>query len=166
VQAAYIEVTPAGTSPSSATTAPETLSASTQVTITAAGTTNVPSVTWGTPAAIAYGTALSGTQLNATANVPGVFVYTPAAGTVLTAGTQTLSVNLHAFRYQHLFCGDRQRAVECYPGQPGDHLGNAGCHLGGHSSQRGAVERHRQRPRQLPVQPRRPAPFQQPERRP
>jgi hypothetical protein len=92
VQAAYIEVTPAGTSPSSATTAPETLSASTQVTITAAGTTNVPSVTWSTPAAIAYGTALSGTQLNATANVPGVFVYTPAAGTVLTAGTQTLSV--------------------------------------------------------------------------
>ena len=37
-------------------------------------------------------TALSATQLNATANVPGTFAYAPAAGTVLNAGTQTLSV--------------------------------------------------------------------------
>ncbi|HSS96514.1 MAG TPA: hypothetical protein VLK33_05780, partial [Terriglobales bacterium] len=29
---------------------------------------------------------------NAAASVPGTLVYTPAAGTVLTAGTQTLSV--------------------------------------------------------------------------
>jgi hypothetical protein len=49
-------------------------------------------VTWNTPAAIAYGTALSATQLNATASVPGTFTYTPAAGTVLGAGTQSLSV--------------------------------------------------------------------------
>jgi len=39
-----------------------------------------------------YGTALSATQLNATALVQGTFVYTPAAGTVIAAGTQTLSV--------------------------------------------------------------------------
>jgi hypothetical protein len=51
-----------------------------------------PTVAWATPAAITYGTALSSTQLNATASVPGTFVYTPAAGTVLGAGTQTLSV--------------------------------------------------------------------------
>ncbi len=51
-----------------------------------------PTVTWTAPAAILYGTALSGTQLNATASVPGAFVYTPATGTVLGAGTQTLSV--------------------------------------------------------------------------
>ena len=31
-------------------------------------------------------------QLDATASVPGTFVYTPPAGTVLCAGTQTLSV--------------------------------------------------------------------------
>jgi photosystem II stability/assembly factor-like uncharacterized protein len=49
-------------------------------------------ITWATPAAITYGTALSATQLNATANVPGTFVYTPQAGTMLTAGAQTLSV--------------------------------------------------------------------------
>jgi glucose/arabinose dehydrogenase len=51
-----------------------------------------PVITWTNPASMAAGTALGGTRLNATANVPGTFVYTPAAGTVLTAGTQTLSV--------------------------------------------------------------------------
>jgi hypothetical protein len=56
-----------------------------------------PVVTWATPAAITYPTALSGTQLNATATgvagaLAGNFNYTPAAGAVLDAGTQTLSV--------------------------------------------------------------------------
>jgi hypothetical protein len=51
-----------------------------------------PSITWATPAAITYGTALSATQLDATTSVAGTFVYTPAAGTVLKAGSQTLSV--------------------------------------------------------------------------
>lgn len=50
-----------------------------------------PSVTWNRPAPINYGTALSGTQLNATANVPGSFAYTPAAGVVLNAGSNSLS---------------------------------------------------------------------------
>ena len=51
-----------------------------------------PAITWATPAAIPYGTALSSTQLNANSTVAGTFVYTPADGTVLTAGPQTLSV--------------------------------------------------------------------------
>jgi hypothetical protein len=63
---------------------------------TSAGFTPVkklPTITWPTPAAITYPTPLSATQLNATANVPGTFVYTPAAGTVLAVGWwQTLSV--------------------------------------------------------------------------
>ena len=54
-------------------------------------------ITWATPAAITYPTALSGTQLDATATyggnpVAGNFVYTPAVGAVLDAGPQTLSV--------------------------------------------------------------------------
>jgi Bacterial Ig-like domain (group 3)/FG-GAP-like repeat/Abnormal spindle-like microcephaly-assoc'd, ASPM-SPD-2-Hydin len=53
-----------------------------------------PTIIWATPAAITYGTALSGVQLNATASVAGSFVYAPAAGTVLNAGAQTLSVTL------------------------------------------------------------------------
>jgi hypothetical protein len=53
-----------------------------------------PTITWATPAAITYGTSLGATQLNAAVNgVAGKLVYTPAAGTVLTAGTQTLSVS-------------------------------------------------------------------------
>jgi len=51
-----------------------------------------PTITWANPAAITYGTALGAAQLNATASVPGTLVYSPAAGTVLTAGTHTLSV--------------------------------------------------------------------------
>jgi hypothetical protein len=49
------------------------------------------SLTWPTPAAIAYGTALGAAQLNATANLPGSFVYTPSAGVLLSAGTNTLT---------------------------------------------------------------------------
>jgi hypothetical protein len=58
------------------------------------GTTPPPAIiTWNSPVAITYGTALSSAQLNATANVPGTFVYTPAGGAVLNAGNgQTLSV--------------------------------------------------------------------------
>jgi len=61
-----------------------------------------PVVTWNNPADIAYGTPLSGAQLNATFTfvingspftVVGTAVYTPAAGTVLPVGSnQTLSV--------------------------------------------------------------------------
>ena len=51
-----------------------------------------PVITWNDPADITYGTALSGTQLNATTPVAGSFVYSPVAGTVLSAGpAQTLS---------------------------------------------------------------------------
>ena len=52
----------------------------------------VPTLTWTNPAPIIYGTALSSNQLNATANIPGSFAYTPTNGTVLDAGTNTLSV--------------------------------------------------------------------------
>src|SRR5262249_36383766 len=55
-------------------------------------TSTSPIVVWNVPAPIAYGVALSSAQLNATAGVPGTFAYTPAAGTVLGAGVQTLSV--------------------------------------------------------------------------
>ena len=52
---------------------------------------STPTITWPTPSAITYGTALSATQLDATASVAGTFTYSPAAGTVLKAGSQTLS---------------------------------------------------------------------------
>jgi uncharacterized repeat protein (TIGR03803 family) len=50
-----------------------------------------PAITWSNPADIIYGTALSATQLNATASVPGTFTYTPVLGNVLNAANgQTL----------------------------------------------------------------------------
>jgi hypothetical protein len=51
-----------------------------------------PIITWNDPANIASGTALSSTQLNATANVAGSFAYSPVAGTVLDPGTHGLNV--------------------------------------------------------------------------
>jgi hypothetical protein len=65
-----------------------TATATQVVTVTKA----VPVITWPAPAAITYPTPLSATQLNATASVPGSFVYSPAAGTVLNVGAQTLRV--------------------------------------------------------------------------
>jgi hypothetical protein len=66
--------------------------ASTTVSLTV--TEKLPAlITWATPAAIPYGTALSAAQFNATASVPGTFVYTPSAGHVLAPGRYTLSVS-------------------------------------------------------------------------
>jgi hypothetical protein len=53
-----------------------------------------PTLSWPTPAAIAYGTALSATQLDAALTsspaIPGSISYSPALGAVLSAGPQTL----------------------------------------------------------------------------
>lgn len=58
----------------------------------------IPSISWTAPASISDGTALSAVQLDATASysgapVAGTYSYSPAAGTLLTAGTNTLNVN-------------------------------------------------------------------------
>ncbi|RYD95725.1 MAG: hypothetical protein EOP54_15300, partial [Sphingobacteriales bacterium] len=53
-----------------------------------------PVITWANPADITYSTALTATQLNATSNVAGTFVYTPVSGTILNAGAnQNLKVD-------------------------------------------------------------------------
>jgi hypothetical protein len=49
-------------------------------------------IAWDNPAPITYGTALSASELDATANIPGSFAYNPTNGTVLPAGSNTLSV--------------------------------------------------------------------------
>ena len=64
--------------------------ASDTVTISVAQAT--PRITWASPASITHGTPLGASQLDATASVPGKFTYSPAAGTVLGVGSQTLSV--------------------------------------------------------------------------
>jgi hypothetical protein len=49
-----------------------------------------PAITWATPAAITYGTALGAGQLNASSTVAGTLMYSPAAGTMLGGGTHTV----------------------------------------------------------------------------
>ena len=91
-------VPPAGTDILSVTFTPsnaayQTATASVSLVVNESGTSKTqPAINWPAPAAITYGTALSSTQLDATASVPGTFVYSPAAGTVPPVGTDTLSV--------------------------------------------------------------------------
>ena len=70
------------------TDATDYTTAAATVTLTVAKAT--PIITWTTPASIIASTPLSAAQLNATANVPGTFVYAPSIGTVLPVGAQTL----------------------------------------------------------------------------
>jgi hexosaminidase len=64
---------------------------SNSVSATLAVNATATSVTWANPAPIYYGTALGSSQLDASANVPGTFVYSPVSGTALNSGTHTLS---------------------------------------------------------------------------
>ena len=80
------------------------------LTITAA----TPTLTWANPASITYGTALSATQLNATASVPGAFAYSPVSGTVLAAGNNTLSVT---FTPRSRLRPHRTRRLHGHPGR-------------------------------------------------
>lgn len=81
---------------------PTTVPRTAKITITAKGVNNqfifvtqktTTTVTWDNPEDIAYGTPLSATQLNATANVEGTFIYTPSFETILNVGnSQSLEV--------------------------------------------------------------------------
>ena len=50
-----------------------------------------PTLTWSTPAPITYGTPLSATQLDPTANISCTWSFSPTSGTVLSVGSYTLS---------------------------------------------------------------------------
>jgi len=63
-----------------------------QSSLTVNSNQTTPVINWPTPAPITYGTALGAAQLDAAATVAGSFSYSPSAGTVLGAGSQTLSV--------------------------------------------------------------------------
>ena len=87
--------------------------ASVSLTVLPAATTTLA---WPTPAAITFGTPLSGTQLNAAAGVPGTYIYSPPAGTVLSAGYFRTRRHFHPRRY-----GDLQNQYNLgeRPGAPG-----------------------------------------------
>jgi len=70
----------AGTHTLSVTLTPTDTTDYTTATTTVQLTVNkaTPTISWSTPAAITYGTAVSGTQLDASSTVAGSFAYTPA----------------------------------------------------------------------------------------
>lgn len=61
------------------------------MTLSGTATQATPALTWQAPASIPYGTVLGAAQLNANSSVAGSFVYTPATGSLLAVGTNTLS---------------------------------------------------------------------------
>ena len=87
-----------------------------------------PVITWAPPAGITYGTALSTAQLNATASVPGTFVYTPALGSVPTAGTDTLSVTFTPTDTANYSTVTKTVQLTVSQAVPGHHLGHPGRH--------------------------------------
>jgi uncharacterized repeat protein (TIGR03803 family) len=76
--------------------ATESFAAAEATPLNIAATPLTGTIEWTTPEAITYGTKLSATQLNATTNSNGKLVYTPKINTLLTVGSQSLSVTLDA----------------------------------------------------------------------
>ena len=103
-----------------------------------------PTVTWATPAAITWATALSATQLDATANVPGTFVYIPQAGAYVNAGHQTLLATFTPDDTTDYTTATARVSADRQPGHSNNHLGDAsGDHLW-HSTRRHTAERYGQ----------------------
>lgn len=93
-----------------------------------------PLITWGTPADIMVGVALSGTQLNAVATDPhtllvvdGSFIYTPASGTVLGVGDgQQLSTHFTPTDATHYLTATKSVSINVKSGTIDTHIVNNG----------------------------------------
>ena len=118
-------------------------------TATATATINVlpatPTISWTNPANIVYGTALSATQLDATASVPGTFTYTPAAGTVLRRQQPDPVGRFHSQRHDRLHHCHRNRDDQRLASDADDLLGQSGEHRLRHGPERDPARRHGQR---------------------
>ena len=101
------------TNPTYGTTAPSS------PTIYTATFATTPTITWPAPAAITYGSALGNGQLNATASVPGTFVYSPAPGTVLPVGSnEALSVSFTPTDTVHYTTATGSTTITVNPAAP------------------------------------------------
>ena len=77
-----------------------------------------PAINWATPAPIVYGTPLSGAQLDAASPLPGSFSYSPAAGTVLGVGQQTLTATFTPTDTTDYTTGTATVALTVVPANP------------------------------------------------
>ena len=108
-----------------------------------------PVISWPVPAAIAYGTPLSGTQLSASANTSGSFTYTPAAGTLLPAGTNNLMTTFTPADAKDYTSCDSDRSAVRPESYPRAQLVFSGADHHGGSFGRGTAGRRREPARHL-----------------
>jgi hypothetical protein len=120
----------------------------------AAGT---PVITWPALAPITYGTALSATQLDATAAlngtaVAGTFVYTyicpsksgtAIVGTVLPAGACTLSASFTPTSSSYTTPLSVSEPIDCQPGNAYHHMASPGTHYLWNGVERSSTRCHR-----------------------
>ena len=142
VQAAYVEATPAGTSPSSASTSPENLSASTQVTITASPSDQHSDhqlecargdLLWHS---IEQHAAERDRQRGRNLHLH--------AGCRHRAQSRNADTfrSLHADQHKHLFCSDSHGEAHRESSHSGDHLGSARPHRARNSPGLSPAGRH------------------------
>ena len=108
-----------------------------------------PKIVWARPATINYGTVLSAAQLNATASIPGTFVYTPASGTVIGAGNPDAFSDFHTRRRCGLHTRHHHHDDQRSEGDPGSHLDCAFARPIWHCTRQRATECHGVRTRHL-----------------
>lgn len=77
-----------------------------------------PVITWTPPATMGFGPPLDASQLNASANTPGTFAYTPAAGTVLDLGLQHLSTTFTPNDTNDFTSATATASIQVVPGTP------------------------------------------------
>ena len=105
-----------------------------------------PALTWANPADITYGTALGAAQLDASASVPGSFVYTPGRGAPSFARRpRSRSSRRPSPRPTRPITTTRHHddGIDQRPaGDADDHLVQPGRHHLRHAAGRGAAQRH------------------------
>lgn len=88
----FVPSVPGNPVPGRLAVADDALGGSTQTVQLSGVSPSIPVISWPTPAAITYGTTLSGLQLDASANIAGTYTYNPPGGTLLGVGSHTLSL--------------------------------------------------------------------------
>jgi hypothetical protein len=74
----------------------------------------IPDIAWTAPRPITYGTALSATELDATASNAGTFTYSPRTGTVLDAGAHKLTVTFTPSDRAHYTTATKTIQIEVF----------------------------------------------------
>ncbi len=156
VQAAYVEVAPAGSSPASATAAPQNLSASAQVTITAAGASgaiNIPTITWNAAGRHRIRHSIEQYPIECDSECARNLRLHAGRRDHAQSGKANAICILHPDKHENLFCRDSFSPTYRESGSPDDYLGYAGPHFARNRPERYSVGCDRKCTWQLHIQP-------------